>query len=64
MSSATTKFYRPARVGETYRAAWIIAKIYEKRGRHYHEITGTLFDGDGGRLLERTTHITYMSAKG
>jgi hypothetical protein len=61
VGSTTTKFFRPAWVGETYKVTWTVTKLYEKRGKRYHEVEATLFDDDGNVIMERLLQLTYVS---
>ena len=61
VGSATTKFFRRAWVGETYKVTWVVTKIYEKRGKRYQEVECRLLDAAGALLIERLLQLTYVS---
>ena len=62
MSESETQYLSPPVVGKTYRTTYTVDKIYEKRGKIYHQILSEITDASGIPMARRKLQITYIES--
>lgn len=58
------EFFRPGRVGETFRIYWKVVEKYEKRGRNYMIFECRVVGEDGAEVLRRRMTSTFSRGRG